>query len=743
MAIIRNVQRIKSFGVYADFRWPSELPAFNRYNLLYGWNYSGKTTLSRVFRCFELEQAHPDFMEAEISLKTDDNQSHESPAQWTGPAIRVFNADFVRENLSFDEGNANPILILGKEDIEKQKVLEQKKGENDGLQIEIEAKRKEMKSITDGIEAAKTSKAREIKKTLSLPDYDKTRLAQQIDVVVIDIEKYAMDDAKFQQAMATALSSDKKPELSRKSSFLTSASVLAQQASQLLDRTVTAMAIERLKADPELEKWVNAGRSLHEESENCHFCGSDLPSGLLNKLAEHFSTDYENLMRDLASLIDNVESAASESLSLDDEARFYPELSSKYRSLKSQLEQLLLERKSALATLAKALRDKQSMAFAVSQCPNVDDPSEMITDLINSINSEIDAHNRRTIQFEQLKKESLAQLEKHYAALFVSEQDYKSKLQAISSLEKVLSEKAGRQAALTTEVLTLEQEISTAATGAERINSYLRGYFGKDDLQLVASADNHFLITRQDVAAKNLSEGEKTAIAFAYFITRLEEKGADVADTIVVIDDPISSLDANHLFNTVALIKTKLAGCHQLFVSTHNFEFFNLLRDWLIDIEKPSKTLAHKDLKKWRAFLIERSSANQSVIREIPRELISFKSEYHYLFSVLHQFTSLTEVDFAQLFNLPNVTRRFMEAFGGIMIPSHAGLQKKMEKLFPDAPERERVWKFINHYSHNTSVTRSLTVPDTSECKAVIACCLGAVQRWNKEHHEALVEAIT
>ena len=77
------------------------------------------------------------------------------------------------------------------------------------------------------------------------------------------------------------------------------------------------------------------------------------------------------------------------------------------------------------------------------------------------------------------------------------------------------------------------------------------------------------------------------------------------------------------------------------------------------------------------------------------------------------------------------------------MIPSYAGLSKKMEMLFPDVVERERVWKFINHYSHNTTVIISLTVPDTSECKVVIACCLGAVQRWNKEHYDALVEAIT
>lgn len=743
MTIIRKIQQIKSFGIYADFRWLPELPDFNRYNLLYGWNYSGKTTLSRIFRCYEFKQVPSDYMNAEITIETDDGPIHKSPAQWTGPAVRVFNIDFVRENLSFDEGHANPILILGKEDIEKRKLLEKMKGEKESLQIELESKRKKLMSITYGIEAAKTSKAREIKKTLSLPDYDKTRLGQQIDVVASDIEKYAMDDATFQMAMAAALSSDKKLELSRKSSPLTSVSVLAKQASQLLSRTVTSMAIERLKSEPELEKWVNTGRSLHKESTRCHFCGSQLPSGLLATLAEHFSTDYESLMQDLAALIIKVESAASEVLSLDDEARFYPEFADKYRALKNKLEQLLEERKLALIALASALRDKQTKAFAVTPCPQVEDQSEVLAGLISSINSEIDGHNRRTIQFEQLKRESLSKLEKHYAASFISEQGYKEKLQEISSLTEVLSESADRQAALDTEIFGLEQEISQAATGAERINSCLLSYFGKDDIQLIPSSDNRFLIVRQGVPAKNLSEGEQTAIAFAYFITCLEGNGAEVADTIVFIDDPISSLDANHLFNTVALIKTTLAGCCQLFVSTHNFEFFNLLRDWLMDMEKPRKGAAHKDYKKMRAYLVERYSRSESAIRELPKELILFKSEYHYLFSTLYHFASTSEVNFAQLFSLPNNTRRFMEAFGGIMIPSYAGLQKKMEKLFADAGERERVWKFINHYSHNTSMTRSLTVPDTSECKAVLTSCLEAVKRRNKEHYDALVEAVS
>jgi hypothetical protein len=122
------------------------------------------------------------------------------------------------------------------------------------------------------------------------------------------------------------------------------------------------------------------------------------------------------------------------------------------------------------------------------------------------------------------------------------------------------------------------------------------------------------------------------------------------------------------------------------------------------------------------------------VLEEIPKELLKFKSEYHYLFSMLYRFDKAGTGDFDCLLSLPNVARRFMEAFGGIMIPLSTGLNGKMERLFSDEVTRERVWKFINYYSHHTTITRSLTVPDTSECKAVVQACLKAVHDWDPDY---------
>jgi wobble nucleotide-excising tRNase len=93
--MIRRIQHIKAFGVFKDFQWPAGLPDFKQFNLIYGWNYSGKTTLSRAFRCFEQKLPHADFAGAQVQLKADDGTVHHLSNPNAAPVFRVFNSDFV------------------------------------------------------------------------------------------------------------------------------------------------------------------------------------------------------------------------------------------------------------------------------------------------------------------------------------------------------------------------------------------------------------------------------------------------------------------------------------------------------------------------------------------------------------------------------------------------------------------------------------------------------------------------
>ena len=63
---------IKKFGLYKDFTWGS-LPELGRVNIVYGRNYSGTTTLSRIFDGISLGQLHKDYLDGQFTLHTDDN----------------------------------------------------------------------------------------------------------------------------------------------------------------------------------------------------------------------------------------------------------------------------------------------------------------------------------------------------------------------------------------------------------------------------------------------------------------------------------------------------------------------------------------------------------------------------------------------------------------------------------------------------------------------------------------------
>ncbi|MDP2804513.1 MAG: AAA family ATPase, partial [Gallionellaceae bacterium] len=89
----------------------------------------------------------------------------------------------------------------------------------------------------------------------------------------------------------------------------------------------------------------------------------------------------------------------------------------------------------------------------------------------------------------------------------------------------------------------LESSLSSAGVGAEKFNEALHRFLGRSELSLrFKPEDSGYEIIRNNTGEHdgNLSEGEKTAIAFVYFITKLTENDNKISDTIVVVDDPVS-----------------------------------------------------------------------------------------------------------------------------------------------------------------------------------------------------------
>lgn len=733
--MINTIHTIRDFGVFRSFDWPPALPAFKKYNLIYGWNYSGKTTFSRVLRCFELQKAHDDFQTARVRLNLAGAGEIELASPAAAPVCRVFNSDFVRDNLSFDTGESAPILVLGAEDIAKQQSLKLKREQREKLQQNRDSEAKMLREKAQAMEAAFTDAASNcIKNPLLVPNYDKRRFEPKVKACMDAPERHVLSGRELAEHMSVYQSKEKRAVIEEIAALPTAVTVWSVPTSAVLARVVTAnKPISRLQQDPALEQWVKNGRALHEGKARCQFCEQPIPAHLLTDLAGHFSAEYDHLMQQIEVLLAQLKQASREQIDLPPKTAFYPEIAAGLTDVYECLEKHTKDRTAALTQLQNVLKLKQTKAFTVVDDPAVADQADELKVVVEKINGCIRDHNRRTAEFEKKRHDAFTLLEMHHAASFAVKKKYRQHLDESAALKESLHAQEQALHAIDQEIGDLERELSEAAKGAERINELLGMYFGKADLRVSLSPVNRYQITRAGVTAKNLSEGEKTAIAFSYFITRVQDGRQPIDETIVVVDDPISSLDACHVFNTYALVKTQLSGCRQLFVSTHSFEFYNLVREWAADDEKGDFKKPQNQWKKWGIYLLRRLDDGSSSLEAIPLALLKFKSEYHYLFALLYQFDS-SGGSIDGLLSLPNVVRRFLEAFAGIMIPLYTGLHGKMARLFPDEVERERVWKFVNHYSHNTTVTRSLTIPDTSECRSVVKSCLNAVRRWDAEY---------
>ena len=729
--MISKILEIDSFGLFDGFRWESGISEFKKYNVFYGWNYSGKTTLSRVLSNFEDSQKHPDYPTCSSKI-LDGDGAHYDCESWGYPhPIKVFNIDFIETNLKWD-AQIEPILFIGEENIKLQKELKTLREQEELKNKDIKDTSTKAQSIESNIDGKTTDKARQIKNILSIPNYNKRNLLPVIQE--IRQTPQLLDEESLKNQIDTYRSTDKKPQISLMPVPVYNIDELKSKVKDLLQTKVVSKTIQKLQDDPGLGVWVRQGKDIHAGKDICEFCGNRLPFDLIDKLNDHFSDEYERHIEVLNNAIGELKSK-SITIPFVDVARLYGEFANEYFALKSEAESQISIYNENLKTLIAALCEKIKNPFNALDLPPIK-KGDYISQPINRINEIINKHNKISDSFEARKKQALSLLEKHFASEFISVYKYFEMIDEASKLREDVNKLQSQARSIGTKCNEIERKLSETVKGAEKVNEYLQSFWGRNDIEIKATEEDTFQLYRGPMLAKNLSEGEKTAISFAYFITKLEEKGADLSKTIVYIDDPVSSLDSNHLFSTYSFIKNRLNGAHQLFLSTHNFELLNLLKDWLKDKKYKNKS---------SFYLVERCEDNGSFcacISNMPKELEKFKSEFHYLFSILYNFHSRPVSDHNKLYLLPNLARRFLEAYLGFKIPIHKGLHSKLKYFIHDVTTEDKIIKFLDQYSHNNALPRSLMFPNFSECKECMAIIIDHMQLFDLDHFNYLVDEV-
>lgn len=415
--------------------------------------------------------------------------------------------------------------------------------------------------------------------------------------------------------------------------------------------------------------WVNQGRSYIREDDICPFCQQktitedfrkqieDFFSGEYNANIEYIKklkATYEEASRQLIDSVQYVVSnAAAVSVGNIDIKRL--------NSLKE-----ILQSKFASTLTSMSVKEKEAgTKITVSQS------SSEITEILSIIlaaNTEIAKHNQMV---DHINEERLALIDAVWT-FFMDEQEalISGYLNDISGFQKA---KQGMQNRidickqqlddLDNKIFEAGKNITSVQPTVDEINRSLRSY-GFTNFQIVPSPnkENCYQIQRLDgtLATTTLSEGEETFITFLYFL-QLAKGSSDEskvsARKVLVLDDPICSLDSTVLYIVSSMVKSLIkeirngiSDVDQIFILTHNV-FFHKEASFV-----DGRTAELNDVNYW---IISKDN-NTSSIRAFGK-INPIKTSYELLWQELKNNENVS------LVTTQNVMRRIIENYFSIL----------------------------------------------------------------------------
>lgn len=777
---------VTHFGLFKNYTWDTALAneTFKKINIIYGRNYSGKTTMSRMFKCVEDTIMHKDYDTCQFRLTLTGGQSitNSNLADFAQHhKIRVYNTDFVRDNLGWlhrEDGTIKPFTILGAANIELEKQIEEiieKLGsieESKGLIFELTEEEEELahlrkknndkgndledklrKRAADHIKVTDTLFiATTAKKTYTIADIkgeitaigDKTN-DHLLDTGTIEILLKLLKEASMEDINPLPVNNPKFAEYSK-------------ECEKILQQKITpSKPITELINDSLLQEWVRQGIDKHRDKRTtCGFCGADLKDDLWEKLDKHFSRESEDLRKKIKNKIDELEVAKKElssflSLKRD---QFYGTLQADYDGALKQWDVASGVYMENIELLITELKAREKDIFKTRELPELTDASSSLVNAIKAFNDALTAHNRKTSSLSKDQENARKKLRLAHIAQFVIDIDYKNELAAIETEDNRLNlmggvvkskrEEIGR---LQNDKRQLEAQAKDESKGAELVNQHLMHYFGHNELKLVAEGEQpniKFSIHRDAAPANNLSEGECSLISFCYFMAKIEDELKDETESdklIIYIDDPISSLDSNHIFFMFSLIENVIAKpkkyC-QLFISTHNMEFLKYVKK-LTGVKNNSKTVGH--------FMIERRNQSSSFLISAPLYMKNYITEFNYLFDQIYQ-CSLGDREFNNnniQYGFGNNMRKFLEAYTFYRYPTqNMSFDQRLLKYFEnDGVTYTLVSRIINEYSHmEDQFDRGMQPIDMDEIIKVSDAVITRIRTTDPDQFDALLDSV-
>lgn len=783
-AMIRRIKKIDDYRIFQRWEQGSDTQ-FARVNLIYGQNGSGKSTLADLMlgcavyaadQPGERDGRHAEAVRSGVRLTVETDGTERDVDLDNGGfwrRVRVYNKGFVQQNLAFgDEKGPHPqaLLTIGKTIIDAEAQLEELRPKLDEIQSKIGSAEEAAKSADSAAGKLLTEAARAVTEALlgtqaskyKPRSYNKTSVEKLLSA--FDSDRTVFDDASTDldadqktatsKAMDPAYLPDRQEVLGRDA---------VADARALLDADVVNEAIDALQGHPDRSEWVQDGITLHKGLDECLFCGQPLTADRRAELNAHFDDSFTRLQGDIDALVSRLEASVTASKTYLDSL---PADTSVYEDLKVDLKRARATYQKeheayfqAVDRIVAALKQKRNNPFDVASLGL--DITLKVPDTAG-LKKVVAEHAEKISKHDEEACSAARRVELHYVKQFADEykrlkEDAEDKKLAAKELEK----KAGE---LRDQIASLENVGGDPAPGAEELTDNVTRLLGRGELRFSTAPDGkRYVIERNGAPATNLSEGEQTAIALLYFLVSVREDKIEGDPPIVVIDDPVSSLDNSILFGASAHIWSELVAktkVSQVFLMTHNFELF---RQWLVQMESVPKNV-RKEKGGYTAYEIRATceAGNRGIAGRRPRlvpwplddkKAQKLRSQYHFLFSrvadgLLTADSGLGLAEQMEIMALmPNAARRMMESFLSFHRPDKMGsFHGSMRAVLEDHPGlddsvRTHVERYLHAYSHfeEPDISRSL---DPGESTAVLRSLFRFMYHVDRKHVASMCTAL-
>lgn len=701
--MITRLGNANAEGVFKDFIWPEGLNDFSKYNIIYGWNGTGKTSFSRLFSCVENNGGVScvfDSLDGKIV-------STEKDVSKCCYDIKVFNSDFVKKFVYKSSGTLNPIYYFGKDSVAQIKELERIDNIIEGLDNDYE----KCGTLKSECENEKERLAREsasrVRRKISDVDgryknynikLSRERLAQFYSSKSAPRRLYESELRHVLDGMNDSY----KNRLETIHYNSLKQNVLAEEIITLMKESAVSNIVNTLTSDGEVSSWIESGVALHARRSvsRCLYCGQLMPKSRIAELEGVFSNSFAGLKNKVVSALARIENMKRDlDFDLVDKNSLYSQLASKYDEFFVSIYRCKRAVAEFLDEIIDILNQKKNTLFApLDRSLKVSDVDvfDSLLLALSSYNEIIAAHNVISDKFKENIKELKLAYEDHCLAEVWD--DYVKNCENYKFYEEFYDAVLFSRKNMKLLRSSIESEMIDTSAALIDINNDLENYLGHNDIQFELVGRNGYRLIREGRHAKMLSEGELMAVSFVFFLRSLSDKDVKREKTIVVIDDPVSSMDSSALYGAFGYMKSSVDKVHQLFIMTHNFPFLNEIKKWFHGLEDD-------DTFGYYMMMCESIDGLRRVkIVEMDPLIKCYNTDYHYLYKLVKDAADSDLGELSRFYFMPNVARRLLEAFLEFKFPNAKNLTQRIHLMKGNEQEKIRILRFVHKFSHNDSI---------------------------------------